>query len=496
MKPKLRSWQKTGIGFRLRYMDAVTDSSIARDFDTLFSTPLVMKTLARNGVFAIDYRNNRAFANELWLSWGYTVEDMLTGTILDIVHPEDRETIASHYHRLLSGEEDFYTGEYRIRTKPGRTVWVSVSYEVLEREEDGKPVFFLGHDEDVTALHEAQDEIRTRLLEIETLKDLIEGIHQSLDLAKTIDLVMDHLQKVIRFDRASVQLVEGDCLHVIGTYGFRDRMLPDLRFPIKGMSNPPARALETKKTVICNNLGRDFPDFVQVDPEVTIRSWLGIPLVVNEVAEGLLAIDSFQPGYYTEQHVILANTVARQIAMALEHAHAHRHVSIKAETDKLTGIANRYGLDGQGQALFRVALQEGTPLGLLLVDIDRFKVTNDRHGHEHGDKVLGAVSAVVAGNLRGDDFPVRYGGDEFVILLPGANIQEAFSIAERIRLRIAYSAPDEKGVAPTVSIGVHSGIPSEKDELHEYIACADRAMYEAKKMGRNRSCISAESLKA
>ncbi len=163
---------------------------------------------------------------------------------------------------------------------------------------------------------------------------------------------------------------------------------------------------------------------------------------------GLLAIESFRPGFYTEQHLILADTVARQIAIAIGHAQALHSVDAKAETDALTGLANRQTLDERGQEIFRNAMSEGKPLGLILVDIDRFKVTNDRHGHEHGDGILRSVSAIIAENLRGNDFPARYGGDEFVVLLSGANVQEAFSIAERIRLRVAYAAPDEKGVAP------------------------------------------------
>jgi diguanylate cyclase (GGDEF)-like protein/PAS domain S-box-containing protein len=477
-------------------MDAAPNPNPERDFDSLFTNPFIMKTLARNGVFAIDYRALRALANELWLSWGYSAEDMLAGTLLDIVHPEDKETIASHYRKLTDGEEEHYEGEYRIRARDGRTVWISVRYEVLAREPEGKPWIIVGHDEDISSLREANDQVRTQLLEIETLKDLVEGMHQSLDLRKTTDLVMEHLRGAVHFDRAFVQLVEGGRLGVFASYGFAEGSLPEMRFPVEGPDNPPVRALETKRAVVCNDLGKDFPGFIQADPETTIRSWLGIPLVANGNSVGLLAMDSSRPGFFTERHVALAGTAARQIATAVGHAQFFHRVPVKTETDKLTGIANRYGLEERGQELFRSAMQDRKPLGLLLVDIDRFKVTNDRHGHDHGDRILRSVSAIIAENLRGEDFPLRYGGDEFVVMLAGANVQEAFSIAERIRLRIAYAAPDERGVAPTVSIGVHSGIPKEREFLHEFVAFADRALYEAKKMGRNRCCISAESLQA
>lgn len=470
--------------------------ALNRDFAHTFSNPVLRRTLARTGIFAIDYLNKQAFPNDLWLSWGYTAQDMLSGMFLDIIHPEDRETIAKHHHAMLSGSRDFFSGEYRIRTRNGQTIWIAVTYEVLQRNEDGSPEIFIGHDKDVTDLHEAREQLTTKLLENETLRDLVEGIHQSLDLTETLDLVMSHLNTVLAYDRASVQLVEKDHLHVIRAYGFGAFDLPDLRFPIVNVDNPPVRALLTKQAVVCNDLEKDFPGFIQVDPSAKIRSWLGIPIIRNQSVIGLLGIDSFQPGFYTERHIQLANAVARQIAIAIHHAMQHQSMSMKAETDPLTGIANRNGLDIHGTELFEHARSVSGSIGVLLIDIDRFKLINDRYGHEHGDQVLRHVNMVIRSNLRGNDYPVRYGGDEILVFLPGAAIDEAGSVAERIRLRIAYATPDEKGVAPTVSIGVHAAVPSDNDRLHEFIACADRAMYEAKTTGRNRCCVSAESLQA
>jgi diguanylate cyclase (GGDEF)-like protein len=170
-------------------------------------------------------------------------------------------------------------------------------------------------------------------------------------------------------------------------------------------------------------------------------------------------------------------------------------LQILARTDGLTGIANRRYFDELLIDEFRRACRQRLPLALVLLDIDQFKHFNDCYGHPGGDDCLRRVSAAVKSALRRPaDLPARYGGEEIAVLLPGADIEGAMVIAERIRLAIEClgieHATSTHGVV-TVSAGAASVGPFQGDEAAaDLVAAADAALYRAKKRGRNIVCAS------
>jgi diguanylate cyclase (GGDEF)-like protein len=157
----------------------------------------------------------------------------------------------------------------------------------------------------------------------------------------------------------------------------------------------------------------------------------------------------------------------------------------RALTDGLTGLPNRRSID---DALKRMAAHAGrtaSPLGVVLFDLDHFKQINDLCGHEKGDEVLAAVGVVIAGSLRASDFGGRFGGEEFILLLPDTNRDGAVTVAEKLREAIA--AVDVSGVSRpiTASLGAAS-LPEDAVEPALLLRAADRALYLAKARGRNR----------
>ena len=185
----------------------------------------------------------------------------------------------------------------------------------------------------------------------------------------------------------------------------------------------------------------------------------------------------------------VASSVAELIAIALENARRHSKVSEQARSDRLTGAANRYGLETQGQEIFYGASREDKPLGVLMIDIDHFKVVNDTFGHAYGDQVLKLIASSISAELRSSDYLIRYGGEEFVALLPDTSTREALVVAERLRQKIMTAKINDEINCPTISVGVFSGIPGPQDILHEFIRRSDLALYEAKEAGRNRSRV-------
>ncbi|HYZ48933.1 MAG TPA: GGDEF domain-containing protein, partial [Sphingomonas sp.] len=162
-----------------------------------------------------------------------------------------------------------------------------------------------------------------------------------------------------------------------------------------------------------------------------------------------------------------------------------RHLVLErqAQTDALTGLANRRGfMDALARA---TAADEGpVPLALLVIDIDHFKRVNDQHGHATGDAILQRVAAHVARVAGSGAIVSRYGGEEFVVALRGHDLVRAGTIAERIRNSIGVTFdPGSDLPSVTVSIGVAAGL---SDDLEALIADADCALYQAKNDGRNR----------
>jgi len=163
-----------------------------------------------------------------------------------------------------------------------------------------------------------------------------------------------------------------------------------------------------------------------------------------------------------------------------------------ARTDVLTGINNRRHLFELAEREFDVATRYQQPLSVLIFDLDHFKQVNDTFGHAVGDQMLQRVTEVACAELRSADVIGRYGGEEFVILLPMTTAQDALPLAERIRVGVAaIRIPTEKGDASaTISIGIAELKHTSGESLDSILICADKAMYAAKQAGRNCTVIS------
>lgn len=158
---------------------------------------------------------------------------------------------------------------------------------------------------------------------------------------------------------------------------------------------------------------------------------------------------------------------------------AQRALSHKAFTDKLTGLCNRHGIDEYCQGI----REDNAPLSMLLLDIDHFKLVNDKHGHERGDKVINLIAEAIHKHTRATDMAARWGGEEFVILMPRCDIATACERAESFRSLIEQLQPD--GIHTTVSVGV-AGMHEYSPDLFETLFNhADKGLLQAKRAGRN-----------
>ncbi len=168
-----------------------------------------------------------------------------------------------------------------------------------------------------------------------------------------------------------------------------------------------------------------------------------------------------------------------------ELAHANAKLERMANVDGLTGLANRRRLDAHLELAGQVCSRAGQPLGVILVDVDEFKRFNDERGHQAGDAYLQSLATHLQATVkRKGDLAGRYGGEEFLILLPGANLRSVTGIAEALR-----AAVENSKLGTTISAGAASAVPDSDRTPNELVGMADQALYQAKRSGKNRVCV-------
>jgi diguanylate cyclase (GGDEF)-like protein len=237
---------------------------------------------------------------------------------------------------------------------------------------------------------------------------------------------------------------------------------------------------------------------------VAMLSWLAIPMVtlvarfsdraiaigISLVIALLLAVSFGVDGAAVEANptlligplaLLISVTIFAVALMRSDTEHRSRAV-----LDPLTAMLNRTALEGRVRELSEQSVIAGDVVGMIVADVDHFKKVNDRHGHAIGDAVLRHVAYVIRKQLRAFDLAYRIGGEEFLVLLPGAAAVECAAVAERIRA--AVEAESVEGVEVTISCGVGGSKPGTAFDHEVVFAECDGALYEAKRAGRNRVC--------
>jgi len=323
-----------------------------------------------------------------------------------------------------------------------------------------------------------------RAVASETLRKAGTVITEALETPETVNRILDQLKEVISYDTASVQLLDGSELEIIGGSGFADLgAVIGMRFPIPG-NNPNTAVIETGKPLLLSEVGDVYAEFKK-KPHDHIHSWLGVPLIFQERVIGLLAIDSSEPNRFAHEDISLVSAFANQVAVALENARTYEEAQTQAITDSLTGVYNRRALFQIGEFEFTRARRIDRPFCAVMLDIDHFKRVNDHYGHAAGDQALRRLAERCKSGTRGIDLIVRYGGEEFVILLPETPLEAGRILAERLRASVE-NEPFLTEAGPlriTISLGVAEA--GEADTLTSLIERADAALYNAKRAGRN-----------
>lgn len=317
----------------------------------------------------------------------------------------------------------------------------------------------------------------------ETLRDFGLALTSQHDPDTLLDELLDLVARVVPYDSAAVVTVESGILRYkrqrgYDRFGAADRV-KQLEIPLENLKNMQKMAV-TRAPNVVPDTSRD-QSWVAVDGLHYVRSWVGAPIQARGNVLGFLSLDKAEPGYYTVEMAGRLAAFAIQAGLALENARLYAAQRNLATTDGLTGLFNRRHFMELAEREYQSARRHATALSVLMIDVDHFKQVNDQYGHAAGDRALQVVAKGMASTVRAIDVVARYGGDEFVALLPGCGNADARLIAGRLEDRVeAMKVTTDKGeLQLSLSMGV--AVLTSDEDLDSLLARADSEMYRVKR---------------
>ncbi len=323
--------------------------------------------------------------------------------------------------------------------------------------------------------------------DLSLLNELSKSVVSTLDTDKIILTAYTRMQKIVPHDILTVVLFKQKKLWVLANIKLHGEELEEIKAlalsVIKEIVNTSDED-SYKMAIKC--LKRDRPQ--TSDFRLQISNRLFFPIEVGDSRIGTLYLIRYSDEPFSEHQYNIASMIASTLTLALRNSEIHREVQEMATIDSLTGLFNkRYFLDMLNKE-FKSMMRYQNPVSLIMLDMDNFKPINDQFGHQVGDMVLREIASLLTRSLREIDIPSRYGGDEIAIILPETVMEQAYFVAKRIkRLIEEYSIRSgENCIKVTASFGISSCPDSEIKSAEDMIVAADKALYEAKRYGRNR----------
>jgi diguanylate cyclase (GGDEF)-like protein/PAS domain S-box-containing protein len=423
-------------------------------------------------------------------------ETLLQADVRDIyLDPTDREL----WMAKIGSEGVASDFELQLRRSDGSVIWVRDSARVV-RDEQGRIVCYEGALQDITRQKQAEWEARQasqqaaswvghlerRNKEMELIREMGDML-QTCPTAEEAYAVMAHWAEQLFDDRPGALCVIASSRNVVEPVAQWGQ--PVMAEPVFGPDDCWAlrtgrlhRLDRERSRLVCKHLG-----------ELPGEAALCVPMMAHGEALGIVHLQSGSSGFRpqdvasdsTEQ---IAVTVAEHIALALANLRLRESLRTQSIRDPLTGLFNRRYMEESLEREFRRAERRGVPVGVVMLDLDRFTHFNNTFGHQAGDTLLQAIGELLRTRIRAEDIACRYGGEEFVLIMPEASLDVTAERAEKLRREARELRVQQHGQslgAVTVSFGV-AAFPQHGPTAEAVIRAADLALYQAKNDGRDR----------
>lgn len=425
--------------------------------------------------FYSDLQNDRGETSNTLRRLGFSDAEMRSGLYQKRIHPEDYSTYLDLWRRVHDGWEDEFYCEYRLSDIDGEWHWIETHAIVVERQTDGSIATIVGVDREIDSRKNTEEYLKQQFHDIQRKFEMAESMRQTstliaadLGLSNNLITGIRQLGTIVSFDRCEVYSIEGSEIStlLIHPAGYTEQ-LPEVTQFLEEIKASPY-------PIIHDDLGKDY----------NLRSLLAVPLKQKEITVGAVLLGAKTVGYFRGADLYPVTAFADILAVAIRNNQELRKTVAELESDGLTGLLTRRSFNRDIAFLWKEFNELYSNNTIAMVDIDHFKRINDTHGHPAGDRVIRSIAKLFNLNLRKEDILARYGGEEFIAVLPNTSASTAQQIMDRIRDVCEHGEMGESPGEVTVSIGIAEGDGAK--EIAEVIAEADKALYRAKKNGRNR----------
>ncbi|MFZ1928189.1 MAG: diguanylate cyclase [Candidatus Sulfotelmatobacter sp.] len=499
---------------------AETNARLQRElyFQTLEGIPEIVWTADPDG--AIDFTNRK------WLDYsGLTAEQSVGEGWARAVHADDLALcIAKWEGALLVGNP--FEAEYRLRDRNGHFRWFLVRANPI-RNSAGQILKWFGSCTDIESQKQNQQILEEQILErtaqladanTRLQEEMLEKDFARNELDQQNETMMTELQK--RSERATMLAKMGELLQscisrdevFAAALGYAPKIFPTARGAVALLDSSRSHAEVLGSWSDCQLPMREFeptecwalrtghPHLVVAGDSTAPcthaagvkNSYLCIPILAQGETLGILhlqatdAVPQLDPA-----ELSFKTTFAGQVGLSIANIRLREALRMQSVRDALTGLYNRRYLEEVLDRETRRAGRAGQSMGILMLDLDHFKRFNDTYGHDAGDAVLRETAAFLLKNVRAEDFVCRYGGEEFVVILPTADVEGSTTRAEKLRSKMRELSILHQGKSlgmVTFSIGV-AAFPANGMSPKELMAAADGALYEAKRGGRDQVAV-------
>ncbi|HUL91661.1 MAG TPA: EAL domain-containing protein [Burkholderiales bacterium] len=402
------------------------------------------------------------------------------------IHPDDQGRVIAGVHRVIGAGGENWSDEYRFRHQDGSWVHVLDRGQII-RDKSGRAVRMIGAKADISSRKQAEERIHNQAMRQRLIAEFGQQAFASTDVEDVLKRAVELVSVALKADYCTVLELDrgGKQLLLKATSGWPEELKSRQAMPI----HPGGRVefvLSHREPLIVDDLRKEsrFPESTLL--KFGVRSGIQVPIFGTAGTYGILSSHSRTPAHFGQDDASFLQSVANILAVAIERKNAQERLERLAQFDSLTGLPNRQLFHDRLLKTMAHARRGGSPMAVLFIDLDRFKLVNDTQGHSAGDRLLQEAAVRLLQCVRAGDTVGRFGGDEFgAIVTDLAKPGDAGVVAQKVLDSLAQPFKlDAHDTYVSASIGI-TLFPADGDHPEALVMNADTAMYRAKEQGRN-----------